>query len=276
MAALVVKVSGKVSESFAAVAADVAALARTGRPVLVVHGGSAVIDQVSRDRGIEPRRVLSSSGIEGRFTGAADIDTLLMATAGLVNKRLVIQLHREGASAVGLSGLDGGLLRGQRKDVLRITENGKTRLLRGNHSGLVEVVDDGLLRALLGRGVVPVIAPIGLSWDDQAINVDGDRVASAIAQSLQASDLILLSDVSGLTDGVGGPLVRNGDLAEFTDRLMPMADGRMRVKLLAAQAALAHGVARVAIASALVPTPVTAALIGGGTLLVPGDADGSG
>jgi [amino group carrier protein]-L-2-aminoadipate 6-kinase len=276
MAALVVKVSGKVSESFAAVAADVAALARTGRPVLVVHGGSAVIDQVSRDRGIEPRRVLSSSGIEGRFTGAADIDTLLMATAGLVNKRLVIQLHREGASAVGLSGLDGGLLRGQRKDVLRITENGKTRLLRGNHSGLVEVVDDGLLRALLGRGVVPVIAPIGLSWDDQAINVDGDRVASAIAQSLQASDLILLSDVSGLTDGVGGPLVRNGDLAEFTDRLMPMADGRMRVKLLAAQAALAHGVARVAIASALVPTPVTAALNGGGTLLVPGDADGSG
>jgi acetylglutamate/LysW-gamma-L-alpha-aminoadipate kinase len=64
-------------------------------------------------------------------------------------------------------------------------------------------------------------------------------------------------------------------MAEFADRLMPMANGRMRVKLLAAEAALAHGVSRVAIASALVPAPVTAALNGGGTLLMSGDADGS-
>ncbi|HET6212132.1 MAG TPA: acetylglutamate kinase, partial [Micromonosporaceae bacterium] len=178
--------------------------------------------------------------------------------------------------AIGLSGMDGGLLRGPRKDVLRIVENGRMRLLRGNHSGNVEQVNDGLLRTLMSRGLVPVIAPLALSWDDRVINVDGDRVAAAVAWSLSASDLVMLSDVSGLTEGTGGPLVRSGHLAELDERLMPMASGRMRVKLLAAAAALSRGVGRVAIASALAPAPVTAALSGGGTQLVSGDVDGAG
>ncbi|HET8682990.1 MAG TPA: [LysW]-aminoadipate kinase [Micromonosporaceae bacterium] len=281
-APIVVKVSGKVSDSYQAVVADLAGLARAGRPVVLVHGGSATIDQVSRERGIAPRRVVSASGIEGRFTGEADIATLLMATAGLVNKSLVVQLHQHGVAAFGLSGMDGGLLRGPRKDVLRVVEGGRTRLLRGNHSGYVEQVDDALLRALIGHGVVPVLAPLALSWDGRVINVDGDRVAAAVATSLKASDLVLLSDVEGLTDGMGGALVRHGRLAELDARLMPMASGRMRVKLAAAATALTSGVARVAIASALAAAPVTAALSGGGTQLfpgdpvVPGEVDGSG
>jgi acetylglutamate/LysW-gamma-L-alpha-aminoadipate kinase len=269
-APLVVKISGKVRDSYPAVAADLAEVGRAGRPVVLVHGGSAIIDRVSRDRGIPPRRVVSASGIEGRFTSAADVDTMLMATAGLVNKRLVAALHRYGVVAVGLSGVDGGMLRGPRKDVLRVVENGKTRLLRGNQSGSVERVDDSLLWILLGRGTVPVLAPLALSWDDQVINVDADRVAAAVAGALKASDLVLLSDVDGLTDGPGGALVREGNLVELDARLMPMAAGRMRVKLVAAAAALTDGVARVAIASALVPAPVSAALSGGGTQLLSG------
>lgn len=309
---LVVKVSGKVGESYAAVAEDVAGLVRAGRPTVLVHGGSAAIDEVSRHRGIPPRRVVSVSGVEGRYTTEADLDTLLMATAGLVNKTLVLRLHRHGVAGVGLSGLDGGLLRGPRKDVLRIVENGRARLLRGNHSGDVDRVETGLLWALLGRGAVPVVAPLALSWDDRVMNVDGDRVAAAIAAALGARDLVLLSDVPGLIDGAagsgdvggdgtaasaagvagaaraasaggsgdvgrpGGPVVPGGDLAELRERLMPMARGRMRVKLGAAEAALRHGVTRVVIASARVPGPVTAALSGDGTQLRAGGSDGSG
>jgi len=156
---LVVKVSGKVGERYASVVADLAGLVRAGRPAVLVHGGSATIDEVSLRLGIVPRRVVSASGIEGRFTADTDIDTLLMASAGLINKSLVVQLHRDGVVAVGLSGVDGGMLRGPRKDILRVMDNGKPRLLRGNHSGHVDQVDDGLLRVLLARGVVPVIAP---------------------------------------------------------------------------------------------------------------------
>jgi acetylglutamate/LysW-gamma-L-alpha-aminoadipate kinase len=272
---LVVKVSGRVGDSYDSVASDVAGLARTPRPIVLVHGGSVSIDEVSLSLGMPPRRVLSASGIEGRFTGADDIDTLLMASAGLVNKRLVVQLLRHGARAFGLSGLDGGLLRGPRKDTLRVREQGKLRLLRGNHSGNVERVDDRLLCALLGLGLVPVVAPLALSWDERVINVDGDRVAAAIAWSLQASDLVLLSDVSGLADGAGGELVRSGHVGELDDRLLPMASGRMRVKLMAAASALTRGVARVVIASAYDPAPVTSALAGGGTQLLGGDGHAS-
>lgn len=273
---IVVKVSGKVGESYGAVAADVAALFHSGRALVLVHGGSAAIDEVSRHRGIAPQRVVSASGIEGRYTTEGDIDTLLMATAGLVNKNLVLHLHRHGITSVGLSGLDGGLLRGPRKDVLRIVENGKARLLRGNHSGDVDRVDAELLRLLIRRGAVPVVAPLALSWDDHVMNVDGDRVAAAVASSIGAQDLVLLSDVPGVMDAAGGVVLAGGDLVALREQLMPAARGRMRIKLLAAQSALKNGVARVAIASAQVPSPISAALSGGGTHLHLGDADGAG
>jgi [amino group carrier protein]-L-2-aminoadipate 6-kinase len=270
---LVVKVSGKVGDTYGSVAADLAALARTPRRIVLVHGGSASIDEVGRSVGVPPRRVLSASGIEGRFTGAGDIDTLLMASAGLVNKRLVVELRRRGVTALGLSGLDGGLLRGTRKDTLRVTEEGRLRLLRGNHSGNVERVDGRLLCALLELDLVPVVAPLAWSWDERVINVDGDRVAAAIAGSLGAGDLVLLSDVGGLVDGATGEIVRRGHAGELEDRLLPMASGRMRVKLMAAASALAGGVARVAIATAYGSEPVSSALAGGGTHLFAEDRD---
>jgi [amino group carrier protein]-L-2-aminoadipate/L-glutamate 6-kinase len=265
--ALVVKVSGKVADRYDGVAADIGRLVAAGRPVVLVHGGSAVVDEVARRIGAVPRTVVSQSGIAGRFTSASDVDTLLMACCGLVNKHLVVDLHRHGIAALGLSGVDGGLLRGTRKDTLRVQDRGKVRILHGNHSGTVEQVDAGLLRALLDRGLVPVIAPVAFSWDGAVVNVDADRIAAAIASSLPAADLVLLSDVDGLIDRTRDELVRTARLDELDDRLLPLASGRMHVKLLAAANALTHGVSRVVIASAYQDGPVTAALDGAGTHL---------
>jgi acetylglutamate/LysW-gamma-L-alpha-aminoadipate kinase len=274
--ALVVKVSGKVADRYDGVAEDIGRLVVSGRPVVLVHGGSAVVDDVGRRTGVVPRMVVSQSGVAGRFTSASDVDTLLMACCGLVNKHLVVELHRHGIPALGLSGVDGGLLRGTRKDTLRVLERGKVRVLHGNHSGTVEKVDAGLLRALLDRGLVPVVAPVALSWDDAPVNVDADRVAAAIASSLHAVDLVLLSDVDGLIDRTRDELVRTGHLDELDARLLPLASGRMHVKLLAAANALTHGVARVVIASAYHNGPVTAALHGAGTHLFGRPNHGSG
>lgn len=273
---LVVKVSGKVGDWYDAVAADVGELVDSGRDIVLVHGGSAVIDDVTRSLGMQPRIVTSPSGISGRFTAEADLDPILMACAGLINKRLVLQLFRHGVTALGLSGLDGGLLRGTRKDTLRVIADGRVKLVRGNHSGRVDHVDGGLLRLLLDRDLVPVVAPVALSLDGKAINVDADRAAAAIAWSLRAPELVLLTDVPGLIDGAHGEVVRSARAGEIEHRLLPMAGGRMHVKLAAAAAALEHGVARVVIASAFVPSPVTAALSGGGTHLLREDAHGPG
>ncbi len=127
-----------------------------------------------------------------------------MVAAGRINKLLVERLQQLGVNAVGLSGLDGRLLEGKRKDSLRIVENGKRKVLRGEYSGKIEKVNGTLLKTLLEAGYVPVVAPLAISYEGEALNVDGDRVAAAIAAALKAETVIILSNVPGLLRDVSG------------------------------------------------------------------------
>jgi [amino group carrier protein]-L-2-aminoadipate 6-kinase len=81
---------------------------------------------------------------------------------------------------------------------VRSVEGGKTVVLHGDHTGTIERVDAGLLRLLLDAGYLPVVAPLGASFEGVALNVDGDRAAAAIAVALGAEALLLLSNVPGL------------------------------------------------------------------------------
>jgi acetylglutamate/LysW-gamma-L-alpha-aminoadipate kinase len=122
-------------------------------------------------------------------------------------------------------------------------------LLRDDHTGTVEAVNVPLLRQLLGPGRVPVVAPLALSTEGGAVNVDGDRVAARIAVALEADALLILTNVPGLLRDLADPgsLVPEATCAEAE----ALAQGRMKKKILAAREALDGGVGEVIIRSAV-------------------------
>ena len=267
---VVVKVGGAKAVDPAGAVGDVAHLAANGRPVVVVHGGSTVVDETLERLGIEPEYVESASGVTGRFTDAETMEAFAMAMAGKLNTELTAEFRSAGVDAVGLSGVDGGLLSGPRKSAVRVVEDGKRKIRRGDHSGKIESVNADLLAGLLDDGYTPVVSPpmAGDEGDGEVtpVNADADRAAAAVAGALGA-DLVLLTDVSGVYADPDDPETRidaaatPAELATVEDA----AEGFMGKKVMAAREALEGGSGRVVIADANVRDPVVAALGGEGT-----------
>lgn len=266
----VIKLGGSAGTNHAAAIADIADLVRRGEQVLLLHGCSFAADQLARELGEPVRYVTSIAGVRSRYTDAPMLRVFTMAAAQ-VNADLVLALQREGIRALGLSGLDGGVLRGVRKDVLRVVDGGRQRVLRDDYTGRLEGVNVSLLRLLLDHDYVPVIAPLalGLSGDTlDAVNVDGDRAAALVAASLGAPTLIILSNVPGLLADPHDEdsLISQLTLEEIAER-EALVMGGMRRKLIGAREALVGGVRRVLLADGRGEHPVRAALAGRGTVI---------
>jgi acetylglutamate/LysW-gamma-L-alpha-aminoadipate kinase len=266
---IVVKAGGSTGVDTEAVCADVAALVHQGQQVVLVHGGSHETNVISEKLGHPPRFVTSVSGHSSRFTDRQTLEIFAMVTAGRINKLLVERLQQLGVNAVGLSGLDGRLLEARRKDSLRILDNGKRKVLRGEFSGRIEKVNVPLLQTLLSAGYVPVVAPLATSYESEALNVDGDRAAAAIGSALKARTLVILSNVPGLLRDLSDEtsLIAHIPLLQAQGHLDRYAQGRMKRKLLGAIEALHDGVEEVIIADGRVPHPLQQALAGHGTVI---------
>ncbi len=264
---IVVKVGGGEGISLAHVAESFSAIVASGARCVLVHGGSHETNVVSERLGIPARTITSPSGHVSRRTDRATLDVFEMVYCGRVNKTLVELLRRRGVDAVGLSGIDGGLWRGVRKTAIRSVEDGRTVLIRDDLSGRVEGVDAALLAMLIEAGRVPVLTPPAVTDDGVAINVDADRAAAATAAALGADELLLLSNVEGVRRDPGDPgsLIREVGAAGI-DAVRASARGRMKNKVLAAEEAIAGGVGRVVIGSALGANAINRALAGAGTV----------
>ncbi len=236
---------------------------------MLVHGGSHETNVVSEKLGHPPRFVTSASGHSSRYTDRETLEIFAMVVAGRINKLLVERLQRLGVNAIGLSGLDGRLLEAKHKPALRIVEDGKQKILRGECSGIIERVNAGLLSTLLAAGYVPVVAPLAISHESQALNVDGDRVAAAIGTALKADKVIILSNVPGLLRDFPdeSTLIAHIPLAQAQDHLDRYAQGRMKRKMLGAVEALQDGVEQVIIGDGRVAQPLQWALAGHGTVI---------
>ncbi len=195
---LVVKYGGAamVNEALRAdVAADLALMNCVGIRTVLVHGGGPEIDAMLRRLGKEPKFV---NGL--RYTDEETMDVVQMVLAGSVNKDLVNLLERSGCHALGLCGIDGGLIKARKYS-------------KGSDLGLVgeiESVDPGPLRAALEGGFLPVVATIASAVDDagsspRSYNVNADTAAAAIAAALGAEKLILLTDVPGILRNIDDP-----------------------------------------------------------------------
>lgn len=230
----VIKIGGRAQErpDLAGTIAD--AWRSSAGALCVVHGGGNEVSALQRTLGVTPIFV------DGRrATSDADIVLLRMALSGAANKRLVAALGACGIRAVGLSGEDGALI-----DARPVADE---RLGRVGEPTRIEV---RLLWALLDAGFLPVISPLGrdrASAGGDALNINADDAAAAIAIALGADELLLIADVPGVLDAAGQPL----DLlsVDAIDALIERgtATGGMHAKLEAAAHALANGVARVRI-----------------------------
>lgn len=271
----VVKAGGARGVDLAALTEDVARHWRAGHRLVLVHGGGAETDDLATRLGRPPRFVESPSGLTSRYTDRAALEIFEMALCGKINKGIVERLQALGVNAVGLAGMDGRILSGRRKESVRSVENGRTMVLHGDHTGIVDRVNTSLLNLLLDAGHLPVVCPPAISDDGVAINVDADRAAAAIAAALGAESLLLLSNVPGLLARFPDEdsLVRHIPLAEL-DAFMPLAAGRMRKKLMGAAEAVRGGVPSVILGDARCRQPVGHALQGNGTRVDAGGPKG--
>lgn len=264
----VVKIGGARAVEPEGAIADIAALSEKDERLVIVHGGSTAVDDLIEALGEEPEYVTTPSGVTGRFTDERTMDVLTMAMAGKVNTDLTVGLQNAGVDAVGLSGVDGGLLRGPRKSAVRVLEDGKKKIRRGDHAGRIESVNTDLLESLLEEGYTPVVSVPMLADDGVAVNADADRSAAAVAGALGAA-LVLLTDVSGVYADPSDPSTRIDivDSSSGLERLHDAAEGFMTRKVMAAKEALDGGATAVVIADANAAEPISTALAGDGTTI---------
>jgi acetylglutamate/LysW-gamma-L-alpha-aminoadipate kinase len=265
---IVIKMGGSEGVNLAEICRDVSVLVNQAQHVILVHGGSAETNALSTLLGQPPRFLTTTSGFTSRYTNRATLEIFTMVTAGKINTLLVEQLQKLGVNAVGLSGVDGRLMLAERKEAIVVVENGRKQVIRDDFTGKIEQVNQHLLQMLLEAGYTPVIAPLAISFKGEAVNVDADRAAAAIAGAMGAAQLIILTNVPGLMRQYPdeSTLIRQIAKAEL-DSALVFAEGRMKKKVLGAIEALKSGVAQVVFADGRVSQPVQNALAGNGTVI---------
>lgn len=268
---IVIKIGGAAGINLDAICADVAAMVSQGRPIILVHGGSAETNEISARLGKPPRFVTAVSGFTSRYTDRETLEIFAMVTAGKINTLLVEKLQRAGVNAFGLSGVDGRVMVARRKEAIRIVENGRKIMLRDDYTGKIETVHAGLLQLLIGQGLVPVIAPLAISPEGDALNVDADRAAAMVAGAVKAEKLVILTNVPGLLRAFPDESTLIPHLsAQGLEGALSFAEGRMKKKVLGASEALELGAGEVIFADGRVEHPLVGALAGKGTTISAG------
>lgn len=251
MSARVYKLGGPALEDPALLPALAAELRRAPGRVLLVHGGGRHVERALKERGLESRFVGGR-----RQTPPEAMAVVEMVLSGLVNKALAAGLTAAGLPALGLSGRDAGLLRARvEPDLGRV--------------GRPEGVDVRALEAAWAQGLVPVVSPVSFGEEGEALNVNADEAALALAVAVGASHLVYLSDVDGVRlEGTTVGMLT----AEEARRRVARGEiaGGMAMKVETALAAVAAGVPEVVVAG-------KARLLGGfaGTRLLTGAATGA-
>ncbi len=260
---IVVKVGGAAGNALDPVLDELA----TRTDYVLVHGGSDEVDRLGAALGRPAEYYTSPSGVVSRKSTPAHLEVVVLALAGAVQTRLVAGLTARGRVAVGLSGVDGRLLRAHPKQGARAQVDGRVVRVEDDRSGILDPVDPTVLRLLMGVGIVPVVGPPAADAHGELLNVDADRVAAAVAVALSAEALVLLTNVTGVRRDPEDPASLISRVARTEiDTVLSCAGGRMKKKVLAASDALTGGVASVVIASSQGKDPVARALSGGGTV----------
>jgi acetylglutamate/LysW-gamma-L-alpha-aminoadipate kinase len=234
---------------------------------IIVHGANALRDQLAEDLG-QPKQVLTSvKGYTSVYSDEKLLDVMMMAYAGLRNKRIVELCHRHGINAVGLSGLDGKIVQGRRNKGIRVYQGKKLKIVR-DFSGKPQTVNAPLLQLILDNGYVPVLTVPIIDEQNAAINTENDDVVRVLQQALHADLVINLIGAPGFLEDKDdeSSLITHIAATELEAREQQV-DGRMKRKMLAVRKLFEHGASKVIIADGRLEHPVADALAGKGTVI---------
>jgi acetylglutamate kinase len=246
-------------------AKDMVLLEQSGINPVVVHGGGPQIGSMLKKLGIESH---FSGGL--RVTDKSTIEIVEMVLAGSINKQIVGSINAEGGRAVGLCGKDGNMVTARKVTRLHHYAGPDEDVVDLGFVGEPDKVDTTVLDQILGRELIPVLAPVAQGADGLTYNVNADTFAGAIAGALGAKRLLFLTDVPGVLDGNGSLIkeLRADDIRRL------IADGTitggMIPKVETCIYALERGVEGVVILDGKVPHAVLIELLtdyGAGTLI---------
>lgn len=238
-----------------------------GVRVVLVHGGGPQLTELSDALGVSTRMVQGR-----RVTDAKTIDVTSMVLNGLINTRILAICRDLNIDAVGISGVDAGLVRAHRRPPVKLEENGET--VDFGFVGDIDGIDTTVVRKLLDNGLMPVVSPLSADENGVLLNINADTVAAALGAALNAEKLILCTGAPGILERVDDP----GSLISYTDlkglqRLKDngsIRDG-MLPKAKAIEEAIRGGVRRVHVVSYKAPEGILAEVFtneGTGTLVV--------
>ncbi|MFT5504283.1 MAG: acetylglutamate/LysW-gamma-L-alpha-aminoadipate kinase [Gammaproteobacteria bacterium] len=259
---ILVKIGGGESLNIDAVIKD---LAQLDDDVLIVHGANVLRDQIAKKLGFEKKVLTSASGYSSVYSDQDALDVIMMSYSGLRNKQIVQLCQQNNINAVGLTGLDGRLVQGERNKGIRVRENGKTMIKR-DLSGKPRSINVDLLNLLMSNGYCPVLTIPIIDEKGFAINSENDDIVALIANALEVDTVVQLIEAPGFMDNPDAPdsLVRSMSVSELTRRESEV-EGRIKRKLLALTKLCQGGKTHVIIADGRTETPVTDALNGAGT-----------
>ena len=235
---------------------DIVLLWLIGVKVVLVHGGGPEISELMNKLGKVPEFV---DGL--RVTDKETVDIVQMVLAGKVNKSLVSFLESKGGNAMGISGIDGGLIKATVK-------NPKLGFVGNITSINITPVED-----LLGKGYIPVISTVGSDNDGNVYNINGDTAAARIAGALGAERLIMMTDIAGLLKDKDDPstLIPHVTISEAEElKKQGVISGGMIPKIDCCIDAISHGVKNVVIMDGRVPHSILMEILtneGAGTMV---------
>jgi acetylglutamate kinase len=264
----VIKASGGVfgdTESTRALIEQVAILHQVGIRVVLVHGGGPQLTQIQQTLGIEPRMVAGR-----RVTDAKSMEVTSMVLNGLVNTQILGICREFDIAAVGVSGVDAGLVRAHKRPPVNV--EGQT--VDYGFVGDIDLIDAKVLQQLLDDGLMPVVSPVSADDKGTLLNINADTVAAGVGAALKAEKLMLCTGAPGILESLEDPrsIISYTDLAGLK-RLKDqgsLKDG-MLPKAKAIEDALRGGVRRVHVTSYKSPDGILAEVFtneGTGTLIV--------
>lgn len=260
----IIKIGGGESLNLEGIVTD---LAEIDTAFVIVHGANALRDDLAARLGAAKQILTSVSGYTSVYSDEQAIDVIMMAYAGLRNKRLVELCQRHDINAIGLSGIDGAMIEGRRNRGIRVREGGKT-LIKRDFSGKPTSVNMGLLRLLLDNGYTPVLSIPILDEQRCAINSENDDIINVLQDALRAECIFQFIEAPGFLEDKDDPttLLKEMSRAEL-DYREQQVEGRMKRKMLALRRLFDAGAAQVVISDGRTEHPMRDALAGSGTLI---------
>ncbi len=230
---------------------------------IIVLGANALRDEFAFRLGYKKKTIRSVSGVESVFTDDEMMDLINLSYSGIRRNRFVEMCHTYGINAIGLSGIDGGLIQGKKNKGIRTIINGKKKVIR-DQSGKPVKVNVKLLEQLLVSGYTPVITIPILGQDNEILNTENDQIVSLLQREMLADEVIHFIEANGIIGDDGGTIsqLEKDDL----EILVKNSDGRFRRKLMTFQSILENS-AVIRVVDGRGDCPITDLIEGKGTTL---------